>query len=224
MPRLREHGNERGNEQQRHDDIERPHMPRVLEEAAEPRAEGSPGRARRHAEHRERGREQHYVPRKAGECRVGGNRAERDDPALGVDPLERHPLKEGQRPALLLALLDLAGGADRPGEIEEIGGARVFQHHIERGIDLEDGAEPDAEQEHHQPEADGDAEHVRQRAREAEIQPRTHQHDVVRPRREQHHDGEEEKGGEEFEGHGDARSDRLLGPGRVVKLIPKFRT
>ena len=38
--------------------------------------------------------------------------------------------------------------------------------------------------------------------REAEVQPRRHQHDVVRARREQRHDGEDDEGREQLAGHG----------------------
>lgn len=175
-------------------------MPGILEKTPQPRAESGPGGARSRAHDGEERREQNDVLWKAGERGIGGDGAERDDPALGVDPLERGTLEEGERAALLLPLLDRARSPDRPGEIEEIRRTRILQQGVERGIELEDGAEPDADEEDHQAEAERDAQHMRQRAREAEVQPRGHQHDVVRPRREQHHGGEKEEGGEKGEG------------------------
>ena len=50
----------------------------------------------------DRGDEQR-VEREARDRGVGGDGADRHDPALGVDPLERGRLKEGQRPPASLA-------------------------------------------------------------------------------------------------------------------------
>ena len=46
----------------------------------------------------------------------------------------------------------------------------------------------------HEGDTDGDARDMRQRAAEAVGEPRRQQHDVVRPRREEHHGGEHDKG------------------------------
>ena len=146
------------------------------------------------------------VPGIGGDRRIGGDGADHHDPALGVDPLEHGRAPEGHRPAAVVLLRRRRlGHRDMGGEIDQVGDPGIFQDGLQHRIGDEDGPEPEADRADHEGEADGDPHDVRDGRAEAVSQPRRQQHDVVRPRREEHHGGEHDEGDQERMRHGASR-------------------
>ena len=80
------------------------------------------------------------------------------------------------------------------GQVHQVGDPGIFQDGLQHRIGDEDGPEPQPDRADHESEADRDAHDVRDGRAEAVGQPRRQQHDVVRPRREEHHGGEHDEG------------------------------
>ncbi|MCY1296408.1 hypothetical protein D9M70_457940 [compost metagenome] len=91
--------------------------------------------------------------------------------------------KEGHRLGAGLAFAERTRGADLPGDPDEIGAACEFQRRVEQRHGVEQRAETEADGDQEQEEAGTDAQHMRNRAHEAEIHTRCEQHHVVRSRR-----------------------------------------
>jgi len=66
---------------------------------------------------------------------------------------------------------DRLGHRDHGGEIDQVGGAGIFQNHLQNRIGDEDGAQTDAHRADHEGEADRDAQNVRHGAAKTVGQP-----------------------------------------------------
>ena len=169
---LEQHRIERGDQQQRHGDVEDAHRARRRQHAAAGRCRTAP---------------RSPTDRKPTMLKIGPSRSCCRDRArspnrsptlliAATSPLtlthwnSAAPKKLSglpRRSPLALTAPDVAISA---GEIEQVGGADILQHRIEQRIGLEDRAEPEARNQHDDGEAEADAQHVRDRAAEAEVQ------------------------------------------------------
>ena len=128
------------------------------------------------------GNDQHacQIPRRR---HVGANGGDGHGPGLRVDPLEGGRAEKAERFAGDAAAIHTRDGRrsrDPPGEIDQIGRPQVSQPALQAGQGFEQGAESQADRQHHQEETARHAQHVRQRPAESEGRARRQQHGVVR--------------------------------------------
>ncbi|KGD49431.1 hypothetical protein DP43_3664 [Burkholderia pseudomallei] len=204
---LREHRIERQNEQCGHREIEDTQPPRIGEEAAQPLTERRPYADARQADEDEYERHPDGVAaivRGELDRRRGG---QHHHPCFRIDPLKRDRLDERHRARFAVVSAHFARRADAPREIQQIDDACGFEQRVEDRDPLECLAEAEADRQHQDRDAGADAEHVRQRAAEAEIDARCEQHRVVRAGRDRGDEREQHARGQRAEGeivHGDA--------------------
>ena len=136
-------------QQRRHRPIEPPRDARVGQRAAHRRAESHPHAAARDGDDKIGQRDDGDIARVVVDDRIGGQRAQRDHPALGIDPLERRRAQEAERRCARLPLADRPGGRDLPGEPQHVGGAEITHRRQQRGNAREDRHKAEADQRHH---------------------------------------------------------------------------
>ena len=85
------------------------------------------------------------------------------------------------------------GPRDAPGEIEQIGSAGIFQQPMQARLGLKQAGEAQPRRYHHDAETERDAQHMRDRAAEAEIGGRGRDHDDVGSRRQAHGGSEQDQ-------------------------------
>jgi hypothetical protein len=106
-----------------------------------------------------------------------------------IDPLKCGSLEKADRPAHgSTTLRGRQRYRDLPREIEQIGGSGVLQYDVEPRPGVEDRTQTEADDQHHDRESEHDTEEVRQTPPEAEVQPGSHQHQIIRPGCEKGHD------------------------------------
>ncbi|MCY1404480.1 hypothetical protein D9M71_196880 [compost metagenome] len=88
---------------------------------------------------------------------------------------------------------------DFPRQIQQIRRPHITQHGVEQRVGLEHRAKAKADRHHQYEEATSDAEHVRNRAVEAEVHPGSQQHGVVRTGCDRGDEGEQGKAQQQVE-------------------------
>ncbi len=197
---MRDEGVQRQDQQHGHRHVEDAQRAGIRQEAAQAEPERGPQADAREAdqdEHDGHPRGVHPVVGGQADRRCGG---QHHHPRLRIDPLERGGFDERHRPRLAAMRFHFARRADAPREVQQVRDARGFEDRVEQRDALEYLAEPEADAEHQDRDADADPAQVRHGAAETEIDAGREQHRVVRAGRDRRDEREQHAGGQRAQG------------------------
>ena len=194
----------RRQQRQRHRHVEQLQRACTAQVAPDAGAERGPGPgAGQGHDQRDQGDDRHLkVEVRALAGGVGGDRAHRHQPGLGIDPLERRGLQEGERLSRAAITHHRGAAPDLESQPQQIGATDDLHDGLQQRRGKQDRGQAQPHQQQHHGKADRYARQMGQAARQAKARAGGSQHHIIGPGRERHDGRKDQDGKSGFQRHG----------------------